>query len=149
MKKILFLLFSLNIFSCGVFSQDKQLVIPDLIRRTFALTLEENDFHSRENIFLTLDTSIEKNSIDDFEYKVFNTKKDFLNEFILLNSFLKNKEIIGFSELEDNFLFNEKRHWILRMSHENKIYTIRWWFSEVEENKLKGITISFIKKGNV
>jgi hypothetical protein len=149
MKKILFLLFSLNIFSCGVFSQDKQLVIPDLIRRTFALTLEENDFHARENIFLTLDTSIEKNSIDDFEYKVFNTKKDFLNEFILLNSFLKNKDIIGFSKLEDNFLFNEKRHWILRMSYENKIYTIRWWFSEVEENKLRGITISFIKKGNV
>jgi len=149
MKKILFLLFSLNIISCKVFSQTKPIEIPDLIQRTFALTLEENDFHTRGSIFLTLDTSIEKNSIDDFEYKLFSTKKDFLNEFILLNSFLKDKEIIGFSKLEDNFLFNEKIHWILRMSHENKIYTIRWWFSEVEENKLKGITISFIKKGNV
>jgi hypothetical protein len=122
--------------------------IPKIVRRTLKMKLNENDFYDKKTLFLNVDTLSTKNSIWDFDYYIFETKKDFISQFSYLNNFLQSKKINKFYTLNNNPLYDSNKHWVLRVEENEKIYEIDWWFSDYDENKLKGISISLIKNGN-
>lgn len=147
MKKITLILFLSFISLKSFCNKNLKIEIPSLVYKTLKTKLKSRNFY-KQTLFLNVDTLSDKNSIWDFEYNDFTNKKDFLNEFSKLNSFLQNKQIIDFLTLDDNYFYDSKRHWILKVSENGFVYNIDWWFSEYNANKLKGITITLIEKGN-
>jgi hypothetical protein len=148
MKRILFSSILSILFLFSYSSENPKTVIPKLVKKTLSLKLKSNYFVDNQILFLNVDTIINKKTIWDFDYREFSTKKDFINEFSALRDFLSDKKIIKFFTLDNNSLYDSPKHWVLRISDDKTIYDVDWWFSEKDINKLKGITISFMEKGN-
>ena len=117
--------------------------IPRLVFRTLKVKLRKSDFCDKSKLVLNVDTlyELDKKSIWDFDYYKFETKKEFISQFSTLKKFFKNKKIEKFITLNDNSLFDGKRHWILLIKEDEIVYKIDWWFSEYDETKLSAITI--------
>jgi hypothetical protein len=147
MKKFFLFLF-LFTYNISIAQHSKE-EIPSLVYQTLNFDFNGIQFYENKTLFLSIDTIVNKSSTMDFDYRQFTNTEDFLNEFHSLRPFFENKRIISFMALNNNSLLDSPKHWVIMLYGDNKIYNVRWWFSKYDINKIEGISISFIKKGNI